>query len=133
MECELTGDHRPCCRFHRGVKVFFRADEDQIARSSVLYACHTVDLGPRISHQVNSQFFRNLPQGPSHEHLYSSTTNGKEALGDYNANVERRVFWMVFIVLSLIADIALPLWWALVATIPVVVIAWWVAYRSDWF
>jgi hypothetical protein len=39
----------------------------------------------------------------------------------------------VFIVLGLIADIALPLWWALVATIPIVMAAWWVAYRSDWF
>jgi hypothetical protein len=47
--------------------------------------------------------------------------------------VERRIFWMVFIVLGLIADIALPLWWALLATIPIVLIAWWVAYRSDWF
>jgi hypothetical protein len=32
-----------------------------------------------------------------------------------------------------LADVLLPLWWGLVATIPIVFIAWWVAYRSDWF
>jgi hypothetical protein len=47
--------------------------------------------------------------------------------------VERKVFWMMFVILGLIADIALPLWWALVATIPIVFISWWVAYRSEWF
>lgn len=47
--------------------------------------------------------------------------------------MERRIFWMVFIVLGLLADIVLPLWWAVIATIPIVVVAWWVAYRSEWF
>jgi hypothetical protein len=27
----------------------------------------------------------------------------------------------------------LPLWWALVATIPIIYASWWVAYRSNWF
>jgi hypothetical protein len=39
----------------------------------------------------------------------------------------------MFGVLGLIADIVLPLWWGLVATIPIFAISWWVAYRSDWF
>jgi len=47
--------------------------------------------------------------------------------------MERKVFWIVFIVLGLLADVLLPLWWALVATNPIVYVAWWVAYRSDWF
>lgn len=133
MKSELAGDYRGRFRPHGGVQVFLRLDEDQIARSCILYACHTAHLDLGISHQVNAQLFRNLPQGPCHEHLYSSTKHGRKVLRDYNANVERRIFWMVFIVLGLIADIALPLWWALVATIPIVVVAWWVAYRSDWF
>jgi hypothetical protein len=29
--------------------------------------------------------------------------------------------------------LALPLWWALAATIPIGYFSWWVAYRSDWF
>lgn len=47
--------------------------------------------------------------------------------------MERKVFWLVFLGLSVLADFLLSLWWGLAATIPIVVIAWWVAYRSDWF
>lgn len=47
--------------------------------------------------------------------------------------MERKVFWILFVVLGTVADIVLPLWWALAATIPIVYVSWWVAYRSDWF
>jgi hypothetical protein len=46
---------------------------------------------------------------------------------------QRKIFWGVFILLGLIADFAFPLLWAVLATIPIAVISWWVAYRSDWF
>jgi hypothetical protein len=52
---------------------------------------------------------------------------------EYNDLVERKVFWILFIALGLLADCTLPLWWALVATIPIAIGSWWVAYRSDWF
>jgi hypothetical protein len=47
--------------------------------------------------------------------------------------MQRKIFWTTFMVLGLIADFALPIWWALGATIPVFCISWWVAYRSEWF
>jgi hypothetical protein len=47
--------------------------------------------------------------------------------------VQKRIFWVLFAVLGLIADLTLPLWWALAATIPILAFSWWVAYRSDWF
>jgi len=47
--------------------------------------------------------------------------------------VERKIFWLSFFVLGTAADIVLPIWWALVATIPIAFVSWWVAYRSDWF
>ena len=47
--------------------------------------------------------------------------------------MERKIFWAVFTVLGLAADFTLPLWWALFSTMPIVVISWWVAYRSGWF
>jgi uncharacterized membrane protein len=47
--------------------------------------------------------------------------------------MEKRMFWLIFMVLSVIADIALPLLWGLVATIPIAVLSWWIAYRSGWF
>jgi hypothetical protein len=47
--------------------------------------------------------------------------------------VERKIFWLTFIGLSLIADMILPLFWGVLATIPVAFLSWWIAYRSDWF
>jgi uncharacterized membrane protein len=47
--------------------------------------------------------------------------------------VQRKVFWLVFIALSLIADFTLPLLWGVLATLPLIVLSWWVAYRSGWF
>ena len=47
--------------------------------------------------------------------------------------MERKIFWASSTVLGLLADFVLPIWWALVATIPIVFVSWWVAYRSGWF
>jgi hypothetical protein len=47
--------------------------------------------------------------------------------------MQRKVFWGLLSVLGIIADLALPLWWALGATIPLVWVSWWVAYKSEWF
>jgi hypothetical protein len=47
--------------------------------------------------------------------------------------MERKMFWLVFGILSLGADFVLPLWWALGATIPIFALSWWAAYRSGWF
>ncbi len=52
---------------------------------------------------------------------------------NYNLSMQRKIFWTVFMVLGLLADFLLPIWWGLAATIPILFIAWWVAYRSDWF
>jgi len=38
--------------------------------------------------------------------------------------MERKIFWISFIVLGLIADVVLPLWWALAATIPIAWLSW---------
>ena len=47
--------------------------------------------------------------------------------------MQRKVFWMTFVAAGLVADLVLPFWWALAATLPIAVISWWVAYRSEWF
>jgi len=46
--------------------------------------------------------------------------------------MQRKVFWTSFTVAGPIADLALPFWWALVATIPIGMACWWIVYRSDW-
>jgi hypothetical protein len=47
--------------------------------------------------------------------------------------MEKKLFWASFAVLGLTADLFLPLWWALGATIPIAVFSWWFAYRRNWF
>lgn len=47
--------------------------------------------------------------------------------------MEKKIFWGLFLVLGLVADFSLPLLWALLATIPIAVVSWWVAYRSNCF
>jgi hypothetical protein len=42
------------------------------------------------------------------------------------------LFWVIYIVLSLIADLTLPLMWSLILTVPLLILSWWVAFRSGW-
>ncbi len=51
----------------------------------------------------------------------------------YNLDMQKKIFWIVFLILGLLADFVLPLWWGIVATLPIVFISWWIAYRSGWF
>jgi hypothetical protein len=47
--------------------------------------------------------------------------------------VQKKIFWMMFGALGIVADLVLPFWWAVVATIPIMYASWWFAYRSGWF
>jgi hypothetical protein len=47
--------------------------------------------------------------------------------------MKRSVFWITFSMLGLAADLILPLMWGIIATIPLLVFSWWLAYRSEWF
>jgi hypothetical protein len=47
--------------------------------------------------------------------------------------MERKIFWLLFITLGLIMDFMLPLVWSLALTVPLLIVCWWVAYRSGWF
>ncbi|MDQ2747691.1 MAG: hypothetical protein M3T96_10590 [Acidobacteriota bacterium] len=47
--------------------------------------------------------------------------------------MQRRVFWISFTLLGLIADVSLPLIWGIIMTLPIMILCWWIAYRSDWF
>jgi hypothetical protein len=57
----------------------------------------------------------------------------KDSVQRWHGKMEKKIFWITFMLLGLVADFTLPLWWALGATIPIVFLSWWVAYRSDWF
>jgi hypothetical protein len=47
--------------------------------------------------------------------------------------MQRKIFWLTFGGLGLVADLVLPFTWALLSIIPIGMFSWWVAYRSDWF
>jgi len=47
--------------------------------------------------------------------------------------LEKKWFWLIFIVLSLIADFTVPLVWSLILTLPILVLSWWLAYKSGIF
>lgn len=51
----------------------------------------------------------------------------------YTSKMQGKIFWATFILLSVIADIMLPLVWGLLVTIPIAIGSWWFAYRSGWF
>lgn len=47
--------------------------------------------------------------------------------------MQKKMFWTIFAVLGLLADVLLPFGWAMASTLPIGVLSWWLAYRSDWF
>ena len=47
--------------------------------------------------------------------------------------MEKKIFWLLVAVLSIVADMYLPLMWGLLLTIPIIIVSWWVAYKSGWF
>ncbi|MGB7439270.1 MAG: hypothetical protein WBR26_08830 [Candidatus Acidiferrum sp.] len=47
--------------------------------------------------------------------------------------MQRKIFWMTFAGIGLVADLVLPFWWAIAASIPILAFSWWFAYRSEWF
>ncbi len=44
--------------------------------------------------------------------------------------LEKKIFWLIFIGLSLLADVFLPFFWSMAATVPIVMLSWWLVYRS---
>lgn len=49
------------------------------------------------------------------------------------AAMQKKIFWLSLAFFGLIADFTLPFIWAVLATLPIVVLSWWIAYRSGWF
>jgi uncharacterized membrane protein len=47
--------------------------------------------------------------------------------------MQSKLFWAIFLTLSIVADICLPLLWGLLASLPIAILSWWIVYRSDWF
>lgn len=48
-------------------------------------------------------------------------------------DMQRKIFWLLFIVSGLLLDVMVPIFWSLALTLPLLVLCWWIAYRSGWF
>lgn len=46
--------------------------------------------------------------------------------------MKTKLFWVIFLILSIVADIYLPIIWGLLATLPIAILSWWIVYRSGW-
>lgn len=46
--------------------------------------------------------------------------------------MQNKIFWVIFTVLSLITDFTLSFMWSLIASVPILVLSWWITYRSGW-
>ncbi len=47
--------------------------------------------------------------------------------------MQKKMFWLLFLVLDLIAGFTMPLLWSSILTFPLLLLCWWIAYRSGWF
>jgi hypothetical protein len=47
--------------------------------------------------------------------------------------LQKKMFWAIYIALSLVADFTLSLTWSLILSIPLLFVSWWLAYRTGWF
>ncbi len=47
--------------------------------------------------------------------------------------MQKKVFWISFMILGALLDISVPLVWGVILTLPLMVGCWWFAYRSEWF
>lgn len=47
--------------------------------------------------------------------------------------MQKKMFWLLFAVLGLALDLALPIYWSLALTLPLAALCWWAVYRSGWF
>ncbi len=54
------------------------------------------------------------------------------AYNTLEGTLEKKLFWIIFLGLSLLADAFLPLLWGMIATLPIVVFSWWLVYSSGW-
>ena len=47
-------------------------------------------------------------------------------------DTQKKIFWLMFIVLGLVLDFTLPLVWSLALTLPLLLGCWWLVYKSGW-
>ena len=110
--------------------------ENQVACLGGLQARDAAHHGVPVPSQRSTQELCDLFQCALHGScIAAAEEEGKfpnRPTHPYNPCMQRKIFWLVVVVLEL-AAFWLPFWYQVFAIVPIVWIAWWVAYRSDWF
>jgi hypothetical protein len=124
-------NHCGGARLERQIKAFHFLHEHKITSLGTGNASDAANItiipdNPRADH------FGNLADPPLHGTCFIRLRRERKAEA-YNEVVEKKIFWIIFIFLGLVADFTLPILWSMVATIPIAVVSWWIAYRSEWF
>jgi hypothetical protein len=118
-------------------EIFLLLDKDQIAGLCGAKARDTADLRVPVADQDGVHKLRHFFHSTFHASCIAAGF-GERKLGDvfgvlsYNRNMQRKMFWLIVVVLE-VAAFWLPFWWQFFAIVPIAFIAWWVAYRSEWF
>ena len=47
--------------------------------------------------------------------------------------LQQKIFWIIYLILSTAISFMVSFMWSLILSIPLIVISWWIAYRSGWF
>jgi hypothetical protein len=47
-------------------------------------------------------------------------------------DTQKKIFWLLFIVIGLVLDFTVPFRWSIGLTLPLLVLCWWVVYKSGW-
>ena len=133
---EFSGDHGASLRGQGESQVFRILHENQVACLGRLQACDTAHHGVSIPVEGSTQELRDVFDRALHGSCIAAVEEeGKFPnlrAHPYNPWMQRKIFWLVVVALEL-AGFWLPFWWQVFAIVPIVWIAWWVAYRSDWF
>jgi hypothetical protein len=66
------------------------------------------------------------------DHLPTEARDQARPTIPFEGTLEKKLFWIIFLALSLLADAFLPFFWGMIATLPIVVLSWWLVYRSGW-
>lgn len=112
-------------------------DEDEVAWLCRRQAGDSGNLRLAIPHQGRTEESCNVFERPLHGSCIAAGQQERKVFrdrprGPYNPCMQRKIFWLIVIILEL-ATFWLPVWYQVFSIIPIVAIAWWVAYRSDWF
>ena len=46
--------------------------------------------------------------------------------------MQRKIFWAIFIGLDTVVGFMVSFMWSLILTIPIIILSWWITYKSGW-